>query len=135
MNLVINGAEAIGPGGGTVMITTSLRRIDQGYVRDNLAGDSIPAGSYVILEVHDNGAGMDAATQARIFDPFFTTKFTGLGLGLAAAAGIGVRSPCRASLAEEQRSRYFYLLLRRKRRESRRRVRRCLTSGVKVRFW
>ena len=88
MNLVINGAEAIGEGGGTVTISTRLREIDRDYVRDNLAGDNIPPGSYLVLEVHDNGIGMDAATQARIFDPFFTTKFTGRGLGLAAVLGI-----------------------------------------------
>jgi PAS domain S-box-containing protein len=88
MNLVINGAEAIGPGGGTVTISTKLREIGPDYVRDNLAGDNIPPGSYVCLEVHDNGVGMDSATQARIFDPFFTTKFTGRGLGLAAVLGI-----------------------------------------------
>jgi PAS domain S-box-containing protein len=88
MNLVINGAEAIGEGGGTVTISTRLREIDRDYVRDNLAGDNIPPGSFVVLEVHDTGCGMDAATQARIFDPFFTTKFTGRGLGLAAVLGI-----------------------------------------------
>ena len=88
MNLVINGAEAIGEGGGAVTISTRLREIDRDYVKDNLAGDNIPQGSYLVLEVHDNGIGMDAATQARIFDPFFTTKFTGRGLGLAAVLGI-----------------------------------------------
>jgi len=88
MNLVINGAEATGPGGGTVTVSAALREIGPDYVRDNLAGDNIPPGSYVCLEVHDNGVGMDAATQARIFDPFFTTKFTGRGLGLAAVLGI-----------------------------------------------
>jgi PAS domain S-box-containing protein len=88
MNLVINGAEAIAPDGGTVTISASLREIGPDYVRDNLAGDNIAPGSYLCLEVHDNGIGMDAATQARIFDPFFTTKFTGRGLGLAAVLGI-----------------------------------------------
>src|SRR5206468_7222395 len=88
MNIVINGAEAIGPAGGTVTISTSVREIDVNYVKDNLAGDGIPPGWYVVLEVHDTGVGMDAATQARIFDPFFTTKFTGRGLGLAAVQGI-----------------------------------------------
>jgi PAS domain S-box-containing protein len=88
MNLVINGAEATGTGGGMVTISAILREIGPEYVRDNLSGDNIRPGSYVCLEVHDNGAGMDAATQARIFDPFFTTKFTGRGLGLAAVLGI-----------------------------------------------
>jgi nitrogen-specific signal transduction histidine kinase len=38
----------------------------------------------VIIEVHDNGCGMDEATMARIFDPLFSTKKDrgGTGLGL-----------------------------------------------------
>jgi PAS domain S-box-containing protein len=88
MNLVINGAEAIEKGPGTVVVSTRLQELDAEYVRDNMAGDSVLPGAYLLLEVHDTGKGMDLATLDRIFDPFFTTKFTGRGLGLAAVLGI-----------------------------------------------
>jgi len=91
MNLVINGAEAIGEREGLITISTGVRFVEHDYLMTTrLAGD-LPAGYYVYLEVHDTGIGMDAATLTKIFDPFFTTKFTGRGLGLAAVSGI-VRS-------------------------------------------
>jgi PAS domain S-box-containing protein len=72
MNLIINGAEAIGPEGGTVRVSTGVS----------------DTGTNVFMEVKDSGCGMSEATQAKIFDPFFSTKFTGRGLGLAAVSGI-----------------------------------------------
>src|SRR5207248_499937 len=89
MNLVINGAEAIGEAqNGTVFVTTAAQEIDEAYLRQNFAGEPIRLGTYVSLEVQDTGCGMTEETKKRIFDPFFTTKFTGRGLGLAAVLGI-----------------------------------------------
>jgi len=88
MNLVINGAEAVGGGNGTVTISTGLTDVSAQYIAGMTYAADLKPGRYVSIEVRDTGCGMDAATLARIFDPFFTTKFTGRGLGLAAVLGI-----------------------------------------------
>jgi PAS domain S-box-containing protein len=89
MNLVINGAEAIGPEGGTVLVRTSLQHVDAPYMATmSNASGVLSHGDYVCLEVHDTGSGMSEDTVAKIFDPFFTTKFAGRGLGLSAVLGI-----------------------------------------------
>jgi two-component system NtrC family sensor kinase len=63
INLVLNAAEATGPGG----------RID---VR--LTGD----GAEARLEVHDDGPGIPEERRPGIFEAFETTKPDGTGLGL-----------------------------------------------------
>jgi PAS domain S-box-containing protein len=88
MNLVINGAEAIGEQAGTVLVTTHLQNVDEHDILTIWGNNELLPGKYVALEVHDTGCGMDQATISKIFDPFFTTKFTGRGLGLAAVMGI-----------------------------------------------
>jgi CheY-like chemotaxis protein len=89
MNLIINAAEAIPEDqGGTVLVTTRVQEVDEGYVRTVLAPVQLQPGTYITLEVHDTGIGMTNEVIARIFDPFFSTKFTGRGLGLAAVLGI-----------------------------------------------
>jgi CheY-like chemotaxis protein len=88
MNLVINGAEAIGDAPGGVAIRTGVREFAQGGIPASLRESGLVPGRYVFLEVSDSGCGMDEHTARRIFDPFFTTKFTGRGLGLAAVQGI-----------------------------------------------
>jgi PAS domain S-box-containing protein len=91
MNLVLNGAEAVGDAPGVVTVRLRACDVDDRHARALSSLVEIRAGRCVVLEVTDTGVGMDAATRARIFDPFFTTKFTGRGLGLAAVLGI-VRS-------------------------------------------
>jgi PAS domain S-box-containing protein len=92
MNLCLNAAEAM-PGGGTLSICT---RVEEGGAHppeaggprvDRRSGQPVE-GPRVVLEVSDNGCGMDASTLDRIFEPFFSTKFVGRGMGLAAVRGI-----------------------------------------------
>jgi CheY-like chemotaxis protein len=87
-NLIINAAEAIGlEKPGCVTMRTAVRDIAGSTIRNAVDGEWIRAGRCIVIEVHDNGCGMDEQTKGRIFDPFFTTKFFGRGLGLSAVAG------------------------------------------------
>ena len=95
MNLVLNGAEAIGEGSGVVTLRTRSRLADRVLLDATDVHDDLPEGVYVVLEVEDSGHGMDVATRERIFEPFFTTKFTGRGLGLAGRHGHGAFAPRR----------------------------------------
>ena len=89
MNLIINAADAVGDRSGTVMVSTDTWEL---MVEDAGAwihgSDPLEPGTFVRLEVSDDGCGMDAPTMAKIFDPFFSTKAEGRGLGLAALLGI-----------------------------------------------
>lgn len=89
LNLLGNARDALGDGGGTISLTARAVRLDGTPHPDDAL--TATAGSYVVLEVKDNGGGMSTESRRRIFDPFFTTKPTGHGLGLAAVLGI-VRS-------------------------------------------
>jgi two-component system, cell cycle sensor histidine kinase and response regulator CckA len=84
LNLALNARDAISAAAtreGKIII--ALRDVAP---LDDVAPDC------VILEVRDNGTGMDDETIQRIFEPFFTTKDTGTGLGLATVYGIVRRS-------------------------------------------
>jgi PAS domain S-box-containing protein len=87
LNLIANGAEAIGEASGTVRVRTGVVELDDAYPKDML-GAALTPGRYVFLEVSDDGCGMDEENRSLIFDPFYTTKSAGRGLGLAAVLGI-----------------------------------------------
>jgi PAS domain S-box-containing protein len=86
MNLVVNAAEAIGEQPGRVVISVEARHVTAPELSEYV-GEPAP-GTFVCLEVRDNGRGMSPETAARVFDPFFTTKFQGRGLGMAAVLGV-----------------------------------------------
>jgi signal transduction histidine kinase len=81
MNLVVNARDAT-PRGGEVEIRTSTVELEQPAT---MTTGSLDAGLYAVVEVRDEGTGMDETTVARLFEPFFTTKQPGKGTGLGLA--------------------------------------------------
>ena len=65
VNLVVNAAEAAGPGG-----------------RIEIRMDYKPEQEFVTLDVHDSGPGISAENRSRVMNEFWTTKDYGRGLGL-----------------------------------------------------
>ncbi len=82
--VIENAIEAV-EGAGVVRIRCQRETLNAAFQDEHT---KCAPGSYVCLEVEDNGKGMDPETLERIFDPFFTTHFVGRGLGLSAAYGI-----------------------------------------------
>lgn len=85
-NLCVNARDAI-TGVGKVTIETNAKTFDEDYCADHLG--FLP-GEYVVLEVSDDGCGMDKKTLNQIFEPFFTTKEQGQGTGLGLASVFGM---------------------------------------------
>ena len=69
-------------------IRTDVELCDEAFLRMTVGAEKLVPGTYVYMEVSDNGCGMDADTVTRMFDPFFSTKFIGRGLGLATVMGV-----------------------------------------------
>ncbi|RMG66917.1 MAG: PAS domain-containing hybrid sensor histidine kinase/response regulator, partial [Calditrichaeota bacterium] len=88
MNLCLNARDAIpDPEKGRIAIATRQVTLTGA---DQLKHIHARPGRYVVLEVSDNGIGMDEQTRQRIFEPFFTTKGKGKGTGLGLAMVYGV---------------------------------------------
>lgn len=73
INLIMNARHAIGNQG---LITIRTQK-------DTLFGD-------VLIQVIDNGSGIEKKNLSRIFDPFFSTKPTGEGTGLGLSVSYGI---------------------------------------------
>lgn len=90
MNLLVNAAEAIDdPNNGKIVVYTGNYCASKGENGNRVSEfQDMPPGDYVVLQISDNGRGIDKDVLDRIFDPFFTTKPKGRGLGLATIRGI-----------------------------------------------
>ncbi|MDB4746282.1 ATP-binding protein, partial [Verrucomicrobia bacterium] len=87
VNLCTNAWHAIGAKNGKIRISLSEVDVKDGDINRRV---QLRNGSYVLLEVSDDGKGMDKEIQRRIFDPFFTTKDAGQGIGLGLSVVHGI---------------------------------------------
>ena len=88
VNLLLNARDAM-PGGGRLGIRLARREIDERM--------------WALLEVEDDGAGMDKAVLGRVFEPFFTTKPPGEGSGLGLATVYNIVRRHGGSVSAESR--------------------------------
>ncbi|MEO0670556.1 MAG: PAS domain-containing sensor histidine kinase [Pseudomonadota bacterium] len=74
-NLVKNGAEAVEAAAERADAGATFKgRVDVALTRD---------GETAVIDVIDNGTGLDKENRARLLEPYVTTKAKGTGLGLA----------------------------------------------------
>ena len=86
VNVVINARDAI-DGTGQVTISTRAQEISAGAA----ASSAEPVvGRYAVLQIKDDGCGMDTETQAQVFEPFFSARSGGVGTGLGLATVYGI---------------------------------------------
>ncbi|HLF56274.1 MAG TPA: PAS domain S-box protein [Thermoanaerobaculia bacterium] len=88
LNLVGNARDALADRGGTIVVRALPVDVDEAQAAVLELRERVELGPAVLLEVEDDGPGMDEATRARLLEPFFTTKPQGRGLGLASVVGI-----------------------------------------------
>jgi signal transduction histidine kinase len=84
LNLIANAVQALGEGGGTIVL--------EGRPRD---------GEEIELVVRDDGPGVPSDLREKIFEPLFTTRARGIGLGLAVSRRLAESNEGRLVLLDE----------------------------------
>ncbi|HEX6866676.1 MAG TPA: ATP-binding protein, partial [Caulobacteraceae bacterium] len=89
MNLAVNARDAVRAAGegGTVTIRTARLTYAEAA---KMGYPGPPAGDMALIEVADDGPGIEPQVASKIFDPFFTTKPVGEGTGLGLATVYGI---------------------------------------------
>ncbi|MEM7209053.1 MAG: GAF domain-containing protein [Pseudomonadota bacterium] len=83
INLITNAAEACSNENGNIMVHTRTVTINRKDFSDYNVRANLREGTYIAIEVSDDGIGLDDERLKRMFEPFFSSKSQGRGLGLA----------------------------------------------------
>jgi two-component system NtrC family sensor kinase len=70
------------------LLTNAVQAMPEGHPEPRIRVTMRLEGSDVVVEIQDNGSGIEAEHLSHIFEPFYTTKPGGSGLGLAICHGI-----------------------------------------------
>jgi len=91
-NILLNSVDAL-PSGGNIVISTRAAHL----------GKADGAHDHLVIEVTDDGVGMDETTRRRCLEPFYSTKQQrgGTGLGLAMVYGMMERHEGRIEIDSE----------------------------------
>jgi hypothetical protein len=76
LNIMKNAAQAISG--------TEMSRQPQITVRTRVSGEM------AVIDIEDNGPGMDESIRLRVFEPFFSTKEVGVGTGLGLSVAYAI---------------------------------------------
>lgn|GEM_PF-6330309 len=86
LNLLINAADALADGPGTVRLSVQAARPEPGTHWMGRAPDL--GADTALLSVSDDGPGMNEEVRRHLFEPFFSTRGVGRGLGMAIVLGM-----------------------------------------------
>jgi len=86
LNMALNARDAMSDGG-EISFATTLLPLNAEI--EKLVPKTNREENYVVIRVHDTGAGIHESIRHKIFEPFFTTKELGKGCGMGLAAAYG----------------------------------------------